>query len=62
MALTLGASRRRVIATDDEVVAGREFVVDLAQSKGRNGNDPNNRRGATAPVAAATTLCCVAPL
>lgn len=45
MALTLVASRGRVVAADDEVVAGQESVVDLAQSKRRNGNDPNNGRG-----------------
>jgi len=44
VATTMAAAGRRVVAADDEVIAGEESVVELAEPKGRNGNDPNNRR------------------
>jgi hypothetical protein len=40
--VTLSASRRCVVAADDEVIAGKKPAVELAESKGRNGHDPDS--------------------
>jgi hypothetical protein len=45
VALALRASRWRIVATDDEVFARQIPVVELAEPKGRDGHEPNNRRG-----------------
>jgi hypothetical protein len=44
VATTMATARRRVVAADDEVIAGEEPVVELAEPKERNGDNPNNRR------------------
>jgi hypothetical protein len=43
--MTLSTSRRCVVATDDEVIAGEKPAVELAKPKRRDGHGPNNGRG-----------------
>jgi len=50
VATTMATARRRVVAADDEVIAGEEPVVELAEPKERNGDNPNNRRDKPAAV------------
>ena len=61
MPLTLATSGWRVIAADNEVIAGKKLIVDHSKFEGRNGHCYDNRRGDEPPpgrylfVAAATT-------
>jgi hypothetical protein len=45
VAVTRSTSTRCVVAADDEVIAGEEPVVELAEPKRRSGHDPNSGRG-----------------
>ena len=49
MPLTLATSGWRVIAADNEVIAGKKLIVDHSKSEGRNGHCYDNRRGDEPP-------------